>query len=282
MKDLHIMINKSKENKQNTQKTNQIPVVVGAVILIISVILIYTGICLPRDKVYTIDDKNYTYSIMNQVIPVKIDLLDAVWGSAVIDSVEEVREYYEMMQALPIAQSANDQILYENTVTGTISFVEGDNINFIAGSYIVIDDVIYGDENTSLSIKSHTDRLCRKLFTKDNLVNMIGSHNRIVLRSEEKRINLSVDQKKKLKEALLESTIITNSEELSKAMRTKGNGVAQIEFYVLDNEEKTPKVYVVLFENGLCMVHDERFIGSIMQLQSDVLTISKEFLEEQE
>ena len=279
MKDLQITMKKKKESSGNAQRLNQIQTATGIVILAACLVLSYVGIRFPRGRLYTIDDKSDTYSIMNQVIPVKINLLDPVWGSAVIDSMDEVGEYYLMTQTLPIAQSVDAQMLSEDSVRGTISFVEGDDVNFAAGAYIVIDDVIYGDGNTSLSVKAHTDRLCRWLFTKENLVELIGSHDRVVLRSDENRINLSVDQKRELREVLLEGEIL-NSSELSEMMSTKGEGVAQIEIYVSDGQEKTPAVYVVLFENGLCMVHDERFIGSIMQFQSTVLTVSREFLEE--
>ncbi len=182
--------------------------------------------------------------------------------------------------ATMMKQNQGSVELLESAVRGTISFVEGDDVNFAAGAYIVIDDVIYGDENTKLSVKAHTDRLCRWLFTKENLVELIGSHDRVVLRSEDERINLSMDQKRRLREVLLEGEALKDSGELSDVMRTKGEGVAQIEIYVSDREEKTPVVYVVLFENGLCMVHDERFVGSIMQLRSEVLAVCREFLEE--
>lgn len=244
------------------------------------VLLIYMGIRFPRGKLYTIDDKSETYSMMNQVIPVKISILDMVWGSAEIDSMDEVGDYYLMTQTLPILHSVEEPMTHENSVMGTIRFVEGDDVNFVAGSYIVINDVIYGDENTSLNVKAHTDRLCRWLFTKENLVELIGSHDRVVLRSGEKRINLSVVQKRKLREVLLGGELLRDSGELSDVIRGKGEGVAQIEIYALDREGKAPVVYIVLFENGLCMVHDERFSGSIMQLKSDALAVSREFLEE--
>lgn len=279
MKDLQIIMRKRKENRQNAQRLNQIQTAIGTVILAACLVLSYVGIRFPWGVLYTIDDKSDTYSIMNQVIPVKINLLDSVWGSAVIDSMDEVGEYYLMTQTLPISQSMDAQMLSGNPVRGTISFVEGDDVNFAAGTYIVIDDVIYGDENTSLSVKAHTDRLCRWLFTKENLVELIGSYNHVVLRSDDNRINLSVDQKRKLREILLEGEIL-NSSELSEMMSAKGEGVAQIEIYVSDGQEKTPAVYVVLFENGLCMVHDERFVGSIMQFRSTVLAVSQEFLDE--
>lgn len=280
MKDLQIIMQRKEENSQKVQRLDRIQIAVSVIITITCLILAYAGIRFPKDRLYTIDDKSETFSMMNQVIPVKINLLDSVWGSVEIDSMDEVGEYYLMTQTLPIAQSVDGELLHENSVMGTISFVEGDDVNFAAGAYIVIDDVIYGDENTKLSVKAHTDRLCRWLFTKENLVELIGSHDRVVLRSGDERINLSMDQKRKLREVLLEGEALKDSGELSDAMRTKGEGVAQIEIYVSDREEKTPVVYVVLFENGLCMVHDERFVGSIMQLRSDVLAVSREFLEE--
>ena len=127
------MIKKSKEDKQDAQRFDKLPQIIGCLILAVCLIPVYTCILFHQDKVYTIDDKSYTYSLMNQVIPIKIELMDSVWGSAMIDSVEEAAAYYEMIRNLPISLSADEEEKYENTVTGTISFVEGDNIDFTAG-----------------------------------------------------------------------------------------------------------------------------------------------------
>lgn len=54
---------------------------------------------------------------------------------------------------------------------------------------------MYGNEFTEHQVSSMTDRICDHFYTTDNLGELIGSYNRVVLRRQSERSNLTVNEK---------------------------------------------------------------------------------------
>ena len=280
MNKLQNILKSQQKNVQKMQNKSAARADVVAICCIaVSVCMFWVYMQLPYGKVHTIDDENYVYTLMNRSVPISLDLSDDLWWAVKIESIEEILEYYEMLYKLPVTTEAGKKSgSPRRTVSGVIHFLESPSIYFTADSYIVRDGIMYGNEFTEHQVSSMTDRICDHFYTTDNLGELIGSYNRVVLRRQSERSNLTIKEKSRLKEIVMQGKKLEGSKDFSEMARSKGEAVCQIEIYSSDIQKDIPQIYIVVFENGFCQVYDvDNTVGSIMFFAADTPAFLADF-----
>lgn len=257
-----------------------IPVAAFLIFTVFFVLYIYFG----STKVYTLDDGDYLFGLQNTSTPENIRIEDPIWGIASIADKEIVNRFYEYITTLqPSGKeggfSKSGEILY-----GSIYMSDGQLINFEIGGGIRVDGVEYGSGESSAELAAYMSLLKNNLYTSRNLSNIIKAQSKVRVKeripdgSGFRERKLGMEQKNLLRKVLLSAKPPAYFEAGWQSVIHKGKVTAGIEVYV-DENSKSPEVYIVNYENGLCMVFDSygNQSGSIMQVIADVSGLNSLF-----
>lgn len=221
-------------------------------------------------KVYTFDDETYLLSLLNESIPNSIYVEDIVWGTTYISERNFVLDFYDYISSLPVSENG-DAYLEDNIngVKGAVYFTSGQSVPFELGNYVSVDGIIHGTEHTKAELKTYIILLKKALYNNENLANIITAQNKIQIRMGNDKKTLAMTQKRKLKELILAGKPL-KEDAISGAIRDKGEPVCRLECYISENAA-SPEIYMVIYENNLCMVFDSygNQSGSIMQMMID-------------
>lgn len=258
-----------------------IPVAAFLIFTVFFVLYIYFG----STKVYTLDDGDYLFGLQNTSTPENIRIEDPIWGIASIADKEIVNRFYEYITTLqPSGKeggfSKSGDILY-----GSIYMSDGQLINFEIGGGIRVDGVEYGSGESSAELAAYMSLLKNNLYTSRNLSNIIKAQSKVRIKERIsdgtgfRERKLGMEQKNLLRKVLLSAKPPAYFEAGWQSVVHKGKVTAGIEVYV-DENSKSPEVYIVNYENGLCMVFDSygNQSGSIMQVIADVSELNSLFM----
>lgn len=225
-------------------------------------------------KVYVVDDESDLFAMVNDSIPSSLYVEDLVWGMVSIDDSETVIDFYDFISSLPLTDEEGPISEEAQKLQGSIYFTSGNAMSFILGDYVYLNGIAYGNRLDRIELKRYTNYLRKQLYNRDNLTALINPQNKLQLRMGQTRKNLAIDQKKKLKEIILNADFLDYQANTPQQIQNKGQVIGQIEFYV-GEKARIPQVYIVVYEGGLCMVYDSftSQSGSIMQfiLEADRL-----------
>jgi len=246
----------------------------------IAIIIIITS-WFPYSGVYTIEDAYYVQQMSYQAVPESLTLLDPVWGSVIIEEPEKVLAFYDLLNRLPTSKKNEKSIgrIRNRELSGTINFLNRPNIHFNIYDTLVVDGIAYADLAIQSEASFLVQELCEAFYTPENLGRLIDRYTRIVLRTDSNRINLSTTAKKELKEEIIASRLITDNNELSEALRSRGKAMCQIEIYTDNKSEESvlrqiPQIYIAMYGNGLLTVYDVgNSVGSDMHLKGNLKSI---------
>lgn len=250
-----------------------IPVAALLIFTVFFVLYLYFG----STKVYMIDDKDYLFGMQNASVPENIRIEDPIWGIASISDKEIVQQFYEYIVSLQPAGKEGSFSKSNDILYGSIYMSDGQLINFELGKGIRIDGSEYGDEEDIAELASYLPLLKNTLYNTRNLSNIIKAQSKVRIKGQisaegdSKEKKLGTEQKNLLRKILLSAKSPAYYENGWKNVLNKGKVTAGIEIYV-DENSKSPEVYIVNYENGLCMVFDSygSQSGSIMQIMADM------------
>jgi hypothetical protein len=246
----------------------------------LTIIIIITS-WFPYNDVYIIEDAFYVQQMSYKAVPESLTLLDPVWGSVIIEEPDKVLACYGLLTRLPFAKKNGKSIgrIRNRELSGTINFLDRPNIHFNIYDSVVVDGIAYADAATQSEASFLVQDLCEAFYTPESLSRLIDRYTRIVLRTDSYRINLSTTAKKELKEEILASKLLTDNEQLSEALRSKGKAMCQIEIYTDDERNENtlkqiPQIYIAMYGNGLLAVYDvDNSVGSDMHLMGNLQSI---------
>ncbi len=250
-----------------------IPVAALLIFTVFFALYLYFG----STKVYMIDDKDYLFGIQNASVPENIRIEDPIWGIVSISDKEIVQQFYEYIVSLQPAGKEGSFSKSNDILYGSIYMSDGQLINFELGKGIRIDGSEYGDEEDVAELASYLSLLKNTLYNTRNLSNIIKAQSKVRIKGQlsvegdSKEKKLGTEQKNLLRKILLSAKPPAYFENGWKNVLNKGKVIAGIEIYV-DENSKSPEVYIVNYENGLCMVFDSygSQSGSIMQIMADM------------
>lgn len=250
-----------------------IPVVILAAFSVFFVVRLFMG----DAKVYIIDDNDYLFSMRGNSMPENIRIEDPIWGITSVSDTEIIRSFYDYISALKPADNEGNFSKSSELLYGTVYMSDGKLINFELGKGIRIDGVEYGDKRDTAELASYLSLLKNNLYNTRNLSNIIKAQSKVRIKkkssdtefSDEK--TLATDQKDMLRKILLSAKTPAHYEKGWRSVSCKGKVISSIELYV-DENSKSPEVYIVNYESGLCTVFDSygSQSGSIMQIMADM------------
>lgn len=250
-----------------------IPVAALLIFTVFFVLYLYFG----SAKVYMIDDRDYLFGMQNASVPENIRIEDPIWGIESISDKEIVQQFYEYIVSLQPANKEGSFSKSNDILYGSIYMSDGKLINFELGKGIRIDGSEYGDEEDIAELSSYLSLLKNNLYNTRNLSNIIKAQSKVSIKGklstegDSKEKKLGTEQKNLLRKIILSAKPPAYFKNGWKNVLNKGKVTAGIEIYV-DENSKSPEVYIVNYENGLCMVFDSygSQSGSIMQIMADM------------
>lgn len=250
-----------------------IPVAALLIFTVFFVVYLYFG----SAKVYMIDDRDYLFGMQNASVPENIRIEDPIWGIESISDKEIVQQFYEYIVSLQPANKEGSFAKSNDILYGSIYMSDGKLINFELGKGIRIDGSEYGDEEDVAELSSYLSLLKNTLYNTRNLSNIIKAQSKVRIKGklstegDSKEKKLGTEQKNLLRKIILSAKPPAYFKNGWKNVLNKGKVTAGIEIYV-DENSKSPEVYIVNYENGLCMVFDSygSQSGSIMQVMADM------------
>lgn len=238
-----------------------------------------------NSRVYVIEDKERLMGMMDSSLPENIRIEDPVWGTVSISDPETVQSFYNDISSLQPSNregriSGSREILY-----GTLYMSDGALHSFELGEGIRIDGVEYEAGEYGGQLAAYLSLFKNRLYTTHNLSNIVKAQSKVRMRklagagTEGEERTLAMDQKNALRKILLSAKPLEKTVQGWKNVLQKGRVIWGIELYV-DENSKSPEVYIVHYENGLCMVFDSygSQSGSILQCMADGESLQKIFL----
>lgn len=238
-----------------------------------------------NSRVYVIEDKERLMGMMDSSLPENIRIEDPIWGTVSISDPERVQSFYNDISSLQPSNregriSGSREILY-----GTLYMSDGALHSFELGEGIRVDGVEYEAGDYGGQLTAYLSLFKNRLYTTHNLSNIVKAQSKVRMRklagagTEEEERTLAMDQKNALRKILLSAKPLEKTAQGWKNVLQKGRVIWGIELYV-DENSKSPEVYIVCYENGLCMVFDSygSQSGSILQCMADGESLEKIFL----
>ncbi|RRD95675.1 DUF3919 family protein [Clostridiales bacterium COT073_COT-073] len=224
--------------------------------------------------VYTVEDESYLFAMINDSIPSGLYVEDYVWKGIYIENPAEVIEFYEFISGLSSVETVSE-IELEQVLKGNLYFTGGKSMDFQLGEYLYLDGQAYGNKIERIELKKYSNLFRKKLYTKEKLLTLINAQNKIQIRIVQQEKKLAMDQKQELSRIIDEAESMNYEEKASQKIQNKGAVLFQIEIYIGENNS-SPQVYVIMYENGLCMIYDSfaNQSGSIMQFSVDIKKVA--------
>lgn len=236
----------------------------AVVAIMIVVTLLYSWY--KDSHIYKIDDKEYLLEQMNESTPESIHISNPIWGEIDILDTDFTFRFYDFLLSLPSATEETIQTNEIGDISGTVNLINGQQINFQLGEYVLIDGKLHGNLQSEEDLSFYSQKLKTYFYHKESIANMITGTSRVQVRRAQKKRNLGMLQKHDLKNLLMnaqEETVISDGPVIE-------NFAGEVEITV-EETSKFPELYLTFYEDGIAIVHDssENEMGSILKLQVD-------------
>ncbi|AOR22526.1 DUF3919 family protein [Clostridium taeniosporum] len=238
------------------------------IILIILLIGIYVYL---KSSIYNnlviLDDKEQVIQYSIDSIPVKVELYSKRWGKLTIDSNEQIKEFWNIVDGMPKSNNFYNSKIENsfNEITGTIYYLDGKKGTLYLNDTLRIDDIYYGGNDSSAYINRIKNYINDIFCTPSVLSKLINDKNKITIVDTYNNIKkCGSNDKLLLKDEIMNLKRIKDNKKLEWAVANKGDLNCHIriyrdEFYdnkIEDNINNYDVISLDIYENNYVIVRD--------------------------
>lgn len=217
-----------------------------------------------------LDDKEQVMNYSDNSIPIKIELYSKRWGKLIIDSNNQIKEFWSIVDSMPKSRNFYDSKIENsfNEITGTIYYLDGEKGTLYLNDTLRINDIYYGG-NESLAYINRVKNYINDIFcTPSVLSELLSDKNKVTIVDSYNNIKkCGSNDKVLIKEKLIGLKRITDNNKLEWAVANKGDSNYHIriyreeygEFYNKEAEGNSNNYDVIsldIYENNYVIVRD--------------------------
>lgn len=196
-----------------------------------------------------VGNQGQTVAFLKRNTPVRFELVDDRWGTAIVDDPEELYLIWSVLETL---EPFEGPVSGRDHIKGKIYFFDGEVEEFTIANQFQVGDFVLGNRDEEMKVKNLFQILLHTLQSRDNLVNLIQNSDHIYLTRAGIAFapdspdvgELSSQQRANLVDTVLQSERVMDSADLSKFLRQHGNNPLYNILLVREGEP-VPK-YVVI------------------------------------
>ncbi|WP_252254970.1 DUF3919 family protein [Clostridium sp. ZBS12] len=211
------------------------------VILIILLASIYVYL---KSSIYNnlivLDDKEQVMQYSSHSIPVKVELYSRRWGKLIINSNDEIKEFWNIVEAMPKSNNFYNSKIENsfNEITGTIHYLDGEKGTLYLNNTLRIDDIYYGGNESSAYINRIKNYINDIFCTPSVLSELINDKNKItIVDIYNNTKKCGSNDKILIKDEVMNLKRITDNKKLEWAVANKGDLNYHIRIYREESEE---------------------------------------------
>lgn len=211
------------------------------VILIILLASIYVYL---KSSIYNnlivLDDKEQVMQYSSHSIPVKVELYSRRWGKLIMNSNDEIKEFWNIVEAMPKSNNFYNSKIENsfNEITGTIYYLDGEKGTLYLNNTLRIDDIYYGGNESSAYINRIKNYINDSFCTPSVLSELINDKNKItIVDIYNNTKKCGSNDKILIKDQVMNLKRITDNKKLEWAVANKGDLNYHIRIYREESEE---------------------------------------------
>lgn len=197
-----------------------------------------------------VSNQDQVIALLKRNTPVRFELVDERWGTAILDSPEELYQIWSVLETLEPVPGPVGQ---RDHIKGKIYFFDGEVEEFAISNRFQLGDFVLGNRDEEMKVTNLFQILLHTLRSQDNLVNLIRNSDNIYLLEAGVPlvpgapgvVELTPSQQAKLVDQVLQSErVMDSSGDLNDFLRTQGSNPLY-NIMLVRNGEPVPK-YVVI------------------------------------
>ena len=192
------------------------------------------------NKLIVLDDKQQVMQYSSNTIPVKVELYSKRWGKLVINSNDQIKEFWNIVDGMPKSNNFYNSKIENsfNEITGTIYYLDGEKGTLYLNNTLRIDDIYYGGNESSAYINRIKNYINDIFCTPEVLSQLINDKNKItIVDIYNNTKKCGSNDKALIKDKVINLKRITDNKKLEWAVANKGDLNYHIRIYREESEE---------------------------------------------
>lgn len=211
------------------------------------IFILFTCIVLEKsmyNRLVVIDDKEKVLQYRENSVPVKLTLYSKRWGNITVSDNDRLKELWNIIDSIPRSKNFYGSKVKNSfdEITGTIHYLNNKKSTLYLSNTLRINDLYYGDENSSAYINRVRNYIYNIFCTPKTLSSIVNDKNKITVVDElgnEKKCGSN--DKALIRNEILKLKKITQDTQLKEAINNKKNLNYHIRIYIEKSENISNK-----------------------------------------